>query len=141
MRPGIAPTASNEYEQLGNTDWLRDRAAALRQEQHCGVLNVALLPGTTSETVDAVALSTVCRADHKRRAGVASAAGSGRDRVRSRTVTERVQAELQADERRMLATGIGSWGGVARGTDDIARVIGFSDLSALYDDGARLASA
>jgi len=54
---------------------------------------------------------------------------------------ERVDLELTKDERAILACGLIEWGGPASGTDEIARLIGFRDLSSLYEDGSRIADS
>ena len=53
----------------------------------------------------------------------------------------RVAAELTEDERGVLGKGLGEWGGPAAPTDEIARLLGFSDVRALRDDGRRIADA
>lgn len=50
------------------------------------------------------------------------------------------RVELSADERALLAEGLGHWGGPADATDDLARVMGFADVESLYRDGARIAA-
>jgi hypothetical protein len=53
----------------------------------------------------------------------------------------RVAADLTKDERGVLGRGLREWGGPAAPTDEIARLIGFSDVRALHDDGRRIADA
>jgi hypothetical protein len=52
---------------------------------------------------------------------------------------ERVAADLTEMERSILASGLLEWGGPASPTDDLARVLGFDDVRALYDQGRALA--
>ncbi len=54
---------------------------------------------------------------------------------------ERLDAGLTEDERAILACGLIEWGGSASPTDEIARLLGFTDVQALFDEGSRIASA
>lgn len=54
---------------------------------------------------------------------------------------ERVDADLTKHERAILACGLIEWGGPAKPTDEIARVLGFTDVRALHDEGRRIARA
>jgi hypothetical protein len=52
-----------------------------------------------------------------------------------------ISVDLSPAERELLRRGVVEWGGPARPTDQLARVMGFASVRALVDDGARLASA
>ncbi len=54
-------------------------------------------------------------------------------------MTERVDADLTKEEREILARGLIDWGGPASPTDEIARLLGFTDMEALFGEGRRIA--
>lgn len=54
---------------------------------------------------------------------------------------ERVHVDLTQDERTILERGLIEWGGPAKPTDGIARLLGFTDVQALHDEGRRIADA
>jgi len=54
---------------------------------------------------------------------------------------KRTQSDLTKDERAILACGLIEWGGPARGTDEIARLLGFANLRSLYTEGGVIAQA
>jgi hypothetical protein len=49
-----------------------------------------------------------------------------------------VPVELTKSERELLARGLLEWGGPARPSDAIARVIGFEDVETMHREGARI---
>lgn len=59
----------------------------------------------------------------------------------SRAVPELVDVDLTDDERAVLACGLSEWGGPATPTDEIARLLGFTDVRALRREGGRIARA
>ncbi len=52
---------------------------------------------------------------------------------------ERVDAALTDNERALLACGLREWGGPAAPTTQIANLLGFPEIQALYDDGRSIA--
>ncbi len=52
---------------------------------------------------------------------------------------ERVEVDLTKEERAILKRGLIDWGGPAAPTDEIARLLGFTDVQALFDEGRRIA--
>jgi hypothetical protein len=65
---------------------------------------------------------------------------SSKDLTYSRGVPEFAAAELTDEERAFLARGLREWGGPAAPTDDVARLLGFESVRALYDEGGVIAS-
>ena len=54
---------------------------------------------------------------------------------------ERVDIDLTKDERTILEWGLIEWGGPASPTDEIARLLGFTDVQALHGEGRKIADA
>jgi hypothetical protein len=54
-------------------------------------------------------------------------------------VVSKPNVDLSAEERYLLAHGLHQWGGPARATDALARLMGFEHVQDLYRDGARIA--
>lgn len=51
---------------------------------------------------------------------------------------ELLSFELSTEERRVLSSGVYQWGGPAKGTEEMARAMGFAGLDDLYQEGHRL---
>jgi hypothetical protein len=51
---------------------------------------------------------------------------------------EVVDVPLGDDERELLAEGLHQWGGAARPTDAVARLIGFDDVDTMHAEGKRI---
>jgi hypothetical protein len=49
-----------------------------------------------------------------------------------------VDIALGEEERELLAEGLHQWGGAARPTDALARLIGFNDVETMHSDGRRI---
>jgi hypothetical protein len=56
-------------------------------------------------------------------------------------MSERLPANLTEEERALLARGLREWGGPAAPTDEVAHLLGFSNVQALYDEGSSIASS
>ena len=54
---------------------------------------------------------------------------------------ERVDIDLTKDERTILEWGLIEWGGPASPTDEIARLLGFTDVRTLHEEGRKIADA
>lgn len=54
---------------------------------------------------------------------------------------ELLHVELTTEERRMLAIGLGDWGGPAYGSEPLAQAMGFESLEGLYDESQLLCHA
>lgn len=103
-----------------------------RRHQDPGVLQVGVLQPRNGP----VATDNRSETDRLLRLGAATALASKRQFLDQygRSVPELVGVDLTDDERALLASGLREWGGPATPTDDIANLLGFTNVQALHDE-------